>query len=72
MPIRPDYVKRIATEIIEQYPDAVGHDFEQNKRVVDELTSIRSKTVRNRVAGYITRQERPTEPDQSTDTTSEQ
>jgi len=29
--------------------------FESNKEAVTELTNIESKTVRNRVAGYVTR-----------------
>lgn len=61
MPIRPAYVKDIGAELIDRYPEAVTYDFEQNKRVVEELTNIHSKTVRNRVAGYITRQQRPSD-----------
>jgi len=30
-------------------------DFEQNKLRVSEFTDIKNKTIRNRVAGYITR-----------------
>lgn len=29
-------------------------DFEQNKRIVDEVVKIDSKEVKNQVAGYIT------------------
>ncbi len=53
--VRPAYIKRTARKLLEMYPDKFTDDFETNKRLVQELTDITSKTVRNRVAGYITR-----------------
>lgn len=53
--VRPAYIKRTARKLLEIYPDKFTDDFETNKRLVQELTDITSKTVRNRVAGYITR-----------------
>ncbi len=55
MAIKPAYVKNIATTLLEQYPEAFSSDFEHNKQSVAELTTIDSKEVRNRVAGYVTR-----------------
>jgi small subunit ribosomal protein S17e len=57
MAIKPAYVKKTATLLMEQYPDAFGHDFEHNKEVVEKLTNIESKGVRNRIAGYVTRKQ---------------
>ena len=54
MAIKPAYVKKTANLLMERYPDAFGPDFEHNKDVVEELTNIESKGVRNRVAGYVT------------------
>jgi small subunit ribosomal protein S17e len=59
MAIKPAYVKKTATLLMERYPDAFGPDFEHNKDVVDEVTNIESKGVRNRIAGYVTRKQRP-------------
>lgn len=53
--IRPILVKRLARELLSRYPDKFTLDFEQNKHLVAELTDIKSKRLRNRVAGYITR-----------------
>ena len=53
--VRPTYIKRAARKLLELYRDKFTTDFEHNKRMVEELTNIRSKTLRNRVAGYITR-----------------
>jgi small subunit ribosomal protein S17e len=62
MAIKPAYVKKTAALLMERYPDAFGPDFEHNKEVVEELTNIESKGVRNRIAGYITRKQgRPVE-----------
>ena len=40
--------------LLERYPEAFSEDFERNKELVAELTNIESKSVRNRVAGYVT------------------
>ena len=57
MAIKPAYVKKTATLLMERYPDAFGDDFEHNKDLVEELTNIESKSVRNRIAGYVTRKQ---------------
>lgn len=49
-----DRVRRISTELLTRYPDKFFQDFEQNKKVINELATIRSKVLRNTVAGYIT------------------
>lgn len=42
--------------MIRRFPDQFKHDdFQHNKEKVAELTDVTSKTVRNRIAGYITR-----------------
>ncbi len=62
MAIKPAYVKKTGRTLMERYPDAFGPDFEHNKERVTELTNIESKSVRNRIAGYITRKERVPQP----------
>ncbi|ACV10951.1 30S ribosomal protein S17e [Halorhabdus utahensis DSM 12940] len=54
MAIKPAYVKKTGTILLERYPRAFSADFEHNKDVVEELTNIESKGVRNRIAGYVT------------------
>lgn len=53
--VRTEQVKRIAQELIKRYPDKFSTDFENNKKLVESLTSISSTKLRNRVAGYVTR-----------------
>uniref|UniRef100_A0A7J2TLJ7 Small ribosomal subunit protein eS17 n=1 Tax=Archaeoglobus fulgidus TaxID=2234 RepID=A0A7J2TLJ7_ARCFL len=53
--VKPSYIKVIATELMKKYPEIFTSNFDENKKLVSQLTNIRSKTIRNRVAGYITR-----------------
>jgi small subunit ribosomal protein S17e len=53
--IRPTYIKRVAIELLNKYPQAFNRDFENNKEMVNNLTDVYSVTMRNRIAGYITR-----------------
>jgi small subunit ribosomal protein S17e len=54
--IRPTYIKRIAKELLNMYPDKfIANDFQHNKKKVAELADFDSNILRNRVAGYITR-----------------
>jgi len=52
--VRTELEKRIAQELVERFPDKFTTDFENNKKLVESLTNISSKKLRNRVAGYIT------------------
>jgi len=51
--VRPNYIKRLARQLILEAPEAFSDNFEANKEAVDKHTNIGSKTMRNRVAGYI-------------------
>jgi small subunit ribosomal protein S17e len=53
--IRPTYIKRVAIELVEKYPRVFSADFENNKLMVDKLTTVDSIKMRNRIAGYISR-----------------
>jgi small subunit ribosomal protein S17e len=53
--VRTEYIKRMARELVERFPDKFTTDFENNKKIVDTLTSVSSTKLRNRIAGYTTR-----------------
>jgi small subunit ribosomal protein S17e len=53
--IRQTNIKRISFRLIENYGDVFTKDFEINKTLVTKYTTIESKVIRNRVAGYVTR-----------------
>jgi len=52
--VRPTLVKSIGKQRVEKYPDVFGDDFDENKGKVEEYAEVRSKHLRNRVAGYVT------------------
>jgi small subunit ribosomal protein S17e len=47
-------IKRISNEILERYPENFGTDFAENKAILKKIAVVRSKLLRNRIAGYIT------------------
>jgi len=53
--IRPTYIKRVAIELVERFPDQFTSDFDHNKKKVAELATIQGKSMKNRIAGYVTR-----------------
>ncbi|EMA50695.1 MULTISPECIES: 30S ribosomal protein S17e [Halococcus] len=57
MAIKPAYIKKTGTQLLERYPEAFSTDFEHNKESVTALTNVTSKNVRNRIAGYVTRKQ---------------
>ncbi|MEM1930629.1 MAG: 30S ribosomal protein S17e [Sulfolobales archaeon] len=48
-------IKRTARKLMELYPGEVSEDFEKNKEVVLKYLDIKSKKLRNQIAGYLTR-----------------
>jgi len=54
--IKTTLIKRVATEIVEKHKDKLKDSYEENKKIVEELADIRSKKLRNTIAGYVTRQ----------------
>ena len=47
-------IKRISTEVLAIYKEKFGTDFAQNKKVLDQIAIVRSKGLKNEIAGYIT------------------
>ena len=52
--IKSTYIKRIANDLVNMYPDEFNADYEHNKKKVTALTDIDKPHMRNKVAGYIT------------------
>jgi len=49
-----DRVKKLSILLLERYRGSFTEDFEGNKVVLERVAKIRSKSLRNRMAGYIT------------------
>mmetsp|Transcript_4228 Transcript_4228/g.6869 ORF Transcript_4228/g.6869 Transcript_4228/m.6869 type:complete len:130 (+) Transcript_4228:13-402(+) len=54
MGVRTKTVKRSARFVVEKYYPRLTLDFSVNKRIVDEVTVVPSKRMRNKIAGYVT------------------
>ena len=46
-------VKKLSTELLNRYPNKFNVDFQQNKKTIDEIAKVRSKELRNQIAGFI-------------------
>ena len=53
--IKTAMIKRVSLEIFEKHKDKFTDKFEDNKRILTEVANVRSKKLRNTIAGYITR-----------------
>ena len=53
--VKTEQVKRVGKELMARFPDKFSRDFDGNKRAVNAYTEGTTKTVRNQIAGYITR-----------------
>jgi len=50
-----DRIKRLSMEVLGKHKPRFGRDFSDNKKALDEVTIIRSKGLKNEIAGYITK-----------------
>ena len=50
-----DRIKKISMEILETYKEKFGTDFRENKKIIDDVAIVRSKGLKNQLAGFITR-----------------
>ena len=51
----PRNIKIRAETLLQQFPEKFGSDFDQNKKIIDELKLPLNKFNRNMIAGFITR-----------------
>lgn len=52
--VRTSLVKRTAKRLLELFPSEVTPNFEDNKGLVSKYVYLRSKRLRNQIAGYLT------------------
>ncbi|HKZ45107.1 MAG TPA: 30S ribosomal protein S17e [archaeon] len=52
--IKTSFIKHVGKELFEKHPEKFGIDFEKNKPAVDEFVDVKSKKMRNIIAGYLT------------------
>ena len=50
-----DRIKRLSFEVLDKHKSKFGENFTDNKKLLDEFAIIRSKGLKNEIAGYITK-----------------
>jgi len=50
-----DRIKRLSYKVLEEHQSKFGEDFADNKKILDQISIIRSKGLKNEMAGYITK-----------------
>ena len=50
-----DRIKRLSMEVLDQHKDKFTISFADNKKLLDQLAVVRSKGLKNEMAGYITK-----------------
>ena len=50
-----DRIKRLSFEVINEHKSKFGQDYVENKKTLNQVSIIRSKGLKNKIAGYITR-----------------
>jgi len=50
-----DRIKRLSYEVLVDHKAKFGPDFTDNKKALNEVSIVRSKTLKNKIAGYITK-----------------
>lgn len=52
---RVDRIKRLSYEVLDKHKSKFNDSFTDNKKLLDQVAIIRSKGLKNEVAGYITK-----------------
>ena len=50
-----DRIKRLSMQVLDQHKNKFSVDFADNKKILDQLAIVRSKGLKNEMAGYITK-----------------
>ena len=53
--IKTQQIKRATFDLMGKYGDSFKPDFNENKKLLSGFAEIRSKKLRNMIAGYVTR-----------------
>ena len=48
-------IKRLSFEVLEDHKSEFGEDFAENKKALNQISIIRSKSLKNEITGHITR-----------------
>lgn len=61
--IKSTAIRTLGSDILKQNPDVFAKDFGKNKKALAVVKKIKSKRIRNKLAGFITRKMTSAKPD---------
>jgi small subunit ribosomal protein S17e len=70
--VKTEQIKHLGKELMTRFPNKFTTNFDENKRLVDQLTKGTTTRVRNQIAGYITRTITLSQADSETETDEQQ
>ncbi|MEM3064628.1 MAG: hypothetical protein QW177_04565 [Candidatus Nitrosotenuis sp.] len=50
-----DRIRRLSMQVLERYGDRFTTNYAENKKILDQVAVIRSKGLKNEMAGFITK-----------------
>ncbi len=53
--VKTTQIKRVSNKILRNNPGKFSQNFDENKKLLPEAADIKSKKLRNVIAGYLTR-----------------
>lgn len=53
--IKTQQIKRVTLKLMRENGNEFKKDFNENKKLVEQFVSLKSKKLRNVIAGYVTR-----------------
>lgn len=56
--VKQTNIKRFGKIVYEKYFDQISEDFDETKKVLNNIADIKSKKLRNVVAGYVSKLKR--------------
>ena len=56
--VKQTNIKTFGDSVMKEHPEKVSEDFEENKKLLNDIALIKSKRLRNVVAGYISKKKK--------------
>ncbi len=53
--IKTQQIKRVTKQLMKEHGNEFKKDFSENKELVGQFVNVKSKKLRNTIAGYVTR-----------------
>ena len=53
--IKTQQIKRVTRQLMSEHGSEFKKDFSENKKIVEQFVEVKSKKLRNVIAGYVTR-----------------